>query len=296
MEQSELYAKHPQPLISLLNLEPPDKYEQDWEYCVSDKERVKEFIEFYIATPLNDYDKRSLMMIILDSCNDRGWDRSLNRITWRAVRKLIEPDLLFYKDEIVYWSSMGYSDSEMDDAWAIAPEMRVLLRGLYENNCLTEEDMEDWCSDALKHLTDPPRSRYDSEKLIAAYDNITLGQIEYDEVDDVWDIPLPVFSTFDEEMWASLHMPKEKADSLMKSFLAILHKIDDIVQDDGHGSSIGDPHYDIPYFDVYDNKVVIRYWGNRVNTMFDVNVFTKSGEWYFTDIGLGEYDPPERIV
>jgi len=150
MNQSELYEKFPSPLISLLNLD--DSWnEQDWEWIVSDEERVEEFIKFYSTMPLNDNDRMSLMMIILDSYNTRVWQSGFDNNTWAAISNLIRLDLPFFKEQIIYWSSMDYSDDIMDDAWAIAPNMRVLMRQLHENQHLSKEDIEeDWTDDAKK--------------------------------------------------------------------------------------------------------------------------------------------------
>jgi len=152
MLQSELYAKHPQPLVTLLSLDGHDKFPQDWEYCVSDKDRIKEFIGFYKSMPLNDRDKMSLMMIIIDSYNSSVWDHGFNNDIWETISSLIKNELLFFKEEIIYWSSMDYNDCEIDDAWAIAKNMRVLLRILHKNDYLNEDDTENWCDDAKKGI------------------------------------------------------------------------------------------------------------------------------------------------
>jgi len=152
MNQSELYEKFPSPLISLLNLD--DSWnEQDWELIVSDEERVEEFIQFYSTMPLNDDDRMSLMLIILDSYNYRVWQVGFDNNIWAAISNLIRLDLLFFKEQIIYWSCMDYSDDIMDDAWAIAPNMRVLMRQLHENQHLSKEDIEeDWTDDAKRDV------------------------------------------------------------------------------------------------------------------------------------------------
>ena len=152
MQQFELYAKYPQPLISLLRLKEPDKWDQDWEWCVSDENRIAEFIDFYKAMPLNDKDKMSLMMIIIDSFNHKTWDNGFDSGTWETISNLIKDDLLFFKEQVIYWSSVDYGAGQMDDAWAIAWNMRMLLRMLHESDSLTEDDIEGWCDDVRKEI------------------------------------------------------------------------------------------------------------------------------------------------
>ena len=152
MQLSELYAKYPRPLVDLLYLD--DSETTDWEWCVSDEDRVEEFIDFYITMPLNDNDKMSLMMIIIDSYNSRVWNHGFSNDTWENISNLIKENILFFKEQIIYWSSMDHNDDEMDDAWAIAANMRILLRNLNENSYLTDEDIEDWCNDAKMDIFD----------------------------------------------------------------------------------------------------------------------------------------------
>jgi len=104
-----------------------DSETTDWEWCVSDEDRVEEFIDFYITMPLNDNDKMSLMMIIIDSYNSRVWNHGFSNDTWENISNLIKENILFFKEQIIYWSSMDHNDDEMDDAWAIAANMRILL-------------------------------------------------------------------------------------------------------------------------------------------------------------------------
>lgn len=150
--QSELYERYPRPLIDLLHLD-DNPYNQDWEYCVSDEKRVEEFLNFYQSMPLDNHDKMSLMMIILDSYNQRVCDRgSHDCALWRFISKLIKQDLRFYKEQVLYWSSVNYSDYEIEDAWAIAFEMRKLLIELHKSSNLLLEDYDDWCEDLRRFV------------------------------------------------------------------------------------------------------------------------------------------------
>ena len=49
---------------------PTRPYQQDFEFEVSDPDRVFEFIEYYQNNDLDDYAKETLMCIIVDSAND----------------------------------------------------------------------------------------------------------------------------------------------------------------------------------------------------------------------------------
>ena len=57
-------------LIIKLNLPKKDEFSQDWEYEVSDSERLQEFIEFYQKNELTK-DEKFTLMIIIPKCSLR---------------------------------------------------------------------------------------------------------------------------------------------------------------------------------------------------------------------------------
>ena len=129
-------------------------------------------------------------------------------------------------------------------------------------------------------------SRYTVDILNPAYDNMLLKQ--YGDK-TIGEMTLPLPAIFDNIVEVYFHTSKENADLIMKNLFIILYKIDTFVQGDGFDD------YEISQFDVYDNKVVIGYWGTKVNTSFDANVFIEAGKWYCTEIGMMKFNPPRNI-
>ena len=126
-------------------------------------------------------------------------------------------------------------------------------------------------------------SRYTTEMLNTAYENI------YWRKHGDKDIGLMIFP-FDNEVEVEFHLPKESADILMKDLFRVLYLVDDIVNKEDCKTISYD--YDIACLLVFDNRVTIVYFGNKVNTEFNVEVFKEAGRWYCEKIGMRKFNPP----
>ena len=131
-------------------------------------------------------------------------------------------------------------------------------------------------------------SRYTAQLLITAYDNMQFFQTSIQEAGRM---VLPSSEFLENEVDVYFHLPKENADLFMKDLFNIIHKVDrEMVQENKNDD------YDIAYFNVYENRVDICYFGNKINTEFNVKLCIEAGQWYCTGIGIRIYDPPKYIA
>lgn len=125
-------------------------------------------------------------------------------------------------------------------------------------------------------------SRYTVEMLSEAYANMWYHR-------EIAMLTIPANNPNTDEVELYFYTPNEIADSLIKDFFAVFPKIDVIVQENDRDN------YDITYFNIYDERIEIGYFGNKVNTNFEVKVFRKDEQWYCTEIGMKKFNPPECI-
>ena len=125
-------------------------------------------------------------------------------------------------------------------------------------------------------------SRYTIEMLNVAHENMWWRKAGER---DVGMMKFPVNNSENDEVEIYYQAPKESADTLLKELFTVLHKIDDIANNDG-------ANYDITYFDVTEDKITIGYWGTEDNSSFDVKVLNEAGKWYCAEIGTKKYNPP----
>lgn len=131
-----------------------------------------------------------------------------------------------------------------------------------------------------------PLRRYAPQRLAAAY-----AVIQWRADNNEWDaqqigvLELPEHEEFE------LHLMAERSEceGLLAILLADLEQIDYFVQKDT-------AQFDIAYIEIYPERAVIEYWGNRVNTEFGVRVFPRDNAWFCTCMGMREYEPPVCIA
>jgi hypothetical protein len=112
-------------LIEKLNLPSPSEYEQDWEYVVSNPERIDEFIDFYKNNSLSDEEKFALMIIIISSYNDLLENEKNNKNQWDRINCYLLEDYDIHLNTILYWSVLEVDD--IKECFSITPFMRKLL-------------------------------------------------------------------------------------------------------------------------------------------------------------------------
>lgn len=113
-------------LCRKLKLPKPHEYSQDWEDEVMDSQRIEEFIECYQKQTMNKDEKFTLMVIIINSCDDALSNGSLDMESWRKVRVLLLNDRDIHKETIDYWSAEEIEDVE--DCFAITPLIREIKK------------------------------------------------------------------------------------------------------------------------------------------------------------------------
>jgi len=130
----------------------------------------------------------------------------------------------------------------------------------------------------------PSNSKYNPDMLIAAYENMRWQKVRDNDI-GVMTFSVNYPGNNDVEVY--LQTSKENADTLLRGLFKVLYLLDTVVDD---GECTDD--YDIMYFDVFDNKVTIGYWGTKVSTNYDVKVFNELGRWYCESYGMKIFEPP----
>lgn len=113
-------------LCKKLKLPKPHEYSQDWEDEVMDSQRIEEFIEYYQKETMNEDEKFTLMVIIINSCDDALSNGSLDMESWKKVKAFLINDRDIHKETIDYWSAEEIEDVE--DCFIITPLIREIKK------------------------------------------------------------------------------------------------------------------------------------------------------------------------
>lgn len=127
-------------LIKKLNLPKRSKYSQDWEYEIADSERVDEFITYYQNNLSDEDEKFTLMLIIIESCNDAISENNLENKTWEKVKKSLMEDYYIHKQTIDYWCSE--EEKDIEDCFAITPLIREIKKICGKAVCQSRDKIE----------------------------------------------------------------------------------------------------------------------------------------------------------
>lgn len=104
-----------------------DESMQDWEWMVSDSDRIGEFVDACTSGDLTDDERFTLMQTILQSCEDR-MEPLEEQQRWSDVIQLLRDNVELHAHTIYYWSCM---DTENDDeVWRVTPFVRQIVRDL----------------------------------------------------------------------------------------------------------------------------------------------------------------------
>lgn len=112
-------------LIDKLSLPKPDEFTQDWEYEVTDVNRIAEFIRFYEMESISDIEKFTLMIIIIGSCNDAIEQEAFDTNLWKQVELLLIKDVDIHRNTISYWSC---DDEPLEDCYYITSLIRKMMK------------------------------------------------------------------------------------------------------------------------------------------------------------------------
>lgn len=104
---------------------------QDWEYEVSDPDRIEEFLDAYESGELTEDERFSLMMTILDSfeatlmgSSEASGQPMTENPLWQRIHALLEKDIAVHIGTVWYWACLG---DTLEDSWRVAPSMRKIL-------------------------------------------------------------------------------------------------------------------------------------------------------------------------
>lgn len=113
-------------LIKKLNLPKADKYSQDWEYEVVDSKRIDEFITYYQNNLRTEDEKFTLMLIIIESCNDTLCENNLKKKTWKKVKRSLIKDYFLHNQTIDYWCCE--EEKDIENCFNITPLIREIKK------------------------------------------------------------------------------------------------------------------------------------------------------------------------
>src|SRR5262249_51233714 len=97
-------------------------------------EWLHKYVSAYSSPSYEDREKLLLMEVSLDVTNELFEnDQRIGLVAWLAVSSVIRGNRDLHREQIVYWA---LPDTPLEDAWAIAPLARALLRELFPDQCV----------------------------------------------------------------------------------------------------------------------------------------------------------------
>ncbi len=104
---------------------------QDWEYEVSDPNRIEEFLDAYESGELTEDERFILMMTIIDSfeatlmgSSEASGQPMTENPLWQRIHALLEKDIAVHIGTVWYWACLG---DTLEDSWWVTPSMRKIL-------------------------------------------------------------------------------------------------------------------------------------------------------------------------
>jgi len=107
---------------------------QDWEWEVSDPDRIEEFLDAYASGDLGDDERFTLMETILESLEESGRQPESDSL-WAMALENLETHIRLHASTVLYWSCLETDDLAL--AWTVAPFCRRILdnhRDLFEDD------------------------------------------------------------------------------------------------------------------------------------------------------------------
>ena len=97
---------------------------QNWEYEVSDPDRIEEFLGAYESGELTEDERFVLMETILQSFDESEYSLTGHPL-WPRILTRIEENIAVHIHTVWYWADPG---NKLEDSWRVAPAMRALLK------------------------------------------------------------------------------------------------------------------------------------------------------------------------
>jgi hypothetical protein len=97
---------------------------QDWEWEVSDPNRIDEFIRAYISGELDDDERFTIMETIIQSFEDIGKPLNKNQ-QWLNVLSLIDKNLYLHIYTVWYWADE--ETENIQEQWQVTSYLRKIL-------------------------------------------------------------------------------------------------------------------------------------------------------------------------
>jgi len=120
---------HKSAILSLcekLNLQPPDEFEQDWEYVVVDPYRIDDFLGLYKNDErLRENEKVILGILIIGSLNEALEIGILSEDLWHVSWRVLRADFALHADTFDYWAC--WDEEDVTNCFPISQKLRAAL-------------------------------------------------------------------------------------------------------------------------------------------------------------------------
>ena len=114
-------------LCKKLNLQPPDDFEQDWEYEVVDPNRIGDFLLLYSNDKsLTENEKVTLGILIIGSLNEAVDIGIFSEDLWDTSWNTLKKDLGLHSRTLNYWACWGKKD--ITNCFPISQKLRSVLK------------------------------------------------------------------------------------------------------------------------------------------------------------------------
>jgi hypothetical protein len=117
-------------LCKKLNLQPPDKFEQDWEYEVVDPNRIDDFLLLYNNDKsLTENEKVTLGILIIGSLNEALDIGILSEDLWDTSWNTLKKDLVLHSRTLDYWAC--WDEKDITNCFPISQKLRSVLKAIH---------------------------------------------------------------------------------------------------------------------------------------------------------------------
>lgn len=101
-----------------------NQYSQDWEFEISDGDRLIEYLDIYENKLTSEDERFALMSVIIDAFEHSDLDEAI----WVRIRQHLKAEFEVHQYTIIYWcvTSEEFYDAEIQNWWSITPRMRDL--------------------------------------------------------------------------------------------------------------------------------------------------------------------------
>ena len=111
-------------LAKRFDLPTTDRFPQDWEHCVADPRRLREFLSAYETLSLDEDERFCLLEIILQSFEDSDGEVGSSP-DWQRIEQILKDNFELHAYTIWYWANF---DATLEDSWGVSQPMRKLFQ------------------------------------------------------------------------------------------------------------------------------------------------------------------------